>query len=436
MAPSIGHYSSVFKVAEVLEKNGHRVVFTTSLHTDAFVKNKGFKTCKLITHAFGLDIDLKNPNESSDSKVIIKNRMSYKVYEDRKKEIKRIFEIVKPQIVFIDSFISTDFVPLYSLVKKDNVKVFFIQTMLSSTFSWTMPHYNSSLSPNNKVKIFLENFQRYLRHLNNYFVDKVRFLGYDDRTTILKKIKEEQIAKEYKLVWNFPSGCTFKNIIEIFVSPKELEFRLESLKKSNKIYLGLSIISKYSSSGPSIILGKKNSPNEKLLYVSFGTLSSHKLETIKSFLDKLNTVLTEFPTIKAIVSAGGNNQLYAYSSKWKFFKMYLFVQQTEILSKSSYFLTHGGLNSLKEAIYYEVPMLVYPLEGDQLGNAQKVKFHQLGIYGDVYKDSVHAIRNALEYLIKENNGFKTRLAEFSKTIKENYNFEEILLDTINSTLLS
>ena len=95
--------------------------------------------------------------------------------------------------------------------------------MLSSTFSWTMPHYNSSLSPNNKVKIFAENFQRYFRHLNSYLVDKVRFLGYDDRTTILKKIKEEQIAKEYKLVWNFPSGCTFKNIIEIFVSPKELE---------------------------------------------------------------------------------------------------------------------------------------------------------------------------------------------------------------------
>ena len=125
--------------------------------------------------------------------------------------------------------------------------------------------------------------------------------------------------------------------------------------------------------------------------------------------------------------------MYANSSRWKSLKMYLFVPQAEILSKSNYFLTHGGLNSLKEAIYYEVPMLVYPLEGDQFGNAQKVKFHQLGIHGNIHKDSTLVIRNAIENLIKDNNKYKLKLAEFSKTIKENYDFDKILFDTINNT---
>ena len=36
-------------------------------------------------------------------------------------------------------------------------------------------------------------------------------------------------------------------------------------------------------------------------------------------------------------------------------------------------MTHGGVNSIYEAAYHGVPMLIAPLWGDQAGNALKVK---------------------------------------------------------------
>jgi MGT family glycosyltransferase len=37
----------------------------------------------------------------------------------------------------------------------------------------------------------------------------------------------------------------------------------------------------------------------------------------------------------------------------------------EVLPRASLFLTHGGMNSTSEALWHEVPLLVFPQHGDQ-----------------------------------------------------------------------
>jgi len=53
--------------------------------------------------------------------------------------------------------------------------------------------------------------------------------------------------------------------------------------------------------------------------------------------------------------------------------------QSQLLKRASLAITHGGLNTVKDCILLGVPMLVFPIWGDQFGTALRVAFHGLGL---------------------------------------------------------
>ena len=60
--------------------------------------------------------------------------------------------------------------------------------------------------------------------------------------------------------------------------------------------------------------------------------------------------------------------------------VYPFVPQLKILKSASLFITHGGMNSVNEALYYGTPMLVIPVGNDQPRVAQQIEDLHLGKY--------------------------------------------------------
>ena len=72
-----------------------------------------------------------------------------------------------------------------------------------------------------------------------------------------------------------------------------------------------------------------------------------------------------------------------------------FVNQGEILKHASLFITAGGMNSIHEALYYGVPCLICPQQGEQLLNAKR--FEAMG-FGrrlrkktDLYREAMAAM---------------------------------------------
>jgi UDP:flavonoid glycosyltransferase YjiC (YdhE family) len=53
--------------------------------------------------------------------------------------------------------------------------------------------------------------------------------------------------------------------------------------------------------------------------------------------------------------------------------------QVDILKKASLAIIHGGLGSIKECIYYGVPMIIVPMGFDQYRNAEIISTRHLGI---------------------------------------------------------
>jgi UDP:flavonoid glycosyltransferase YjiC (YdhE family) len=91
--------------------------------------------------------------------------------------------------------------------------------------------------------------------------------------------------------------------------------------------------------------------------------------------------------------------------------------QLKVLKKSSIMITHGGLGSLKECIYFGVPMIVYPMMFDQKSNAARVAYHGIGVQGNSDMISRDQILSFIE-LIQVDGSFKMKITSMSRIFKE------------------
>jgi UDP:flavonoid glycosyltransferase YjiC (YdhE family) len=110
-----------------------------------------------------------------------------------------------------------------------------------------------------------------------------------------------------------------------------------------------------------------------------------------------------------MATGDGNLQIHLPPNVWSFNP----APQLALLSRASAFITHGGINSIKESIHAEVPMIVYPRDPrqDQYGNAARVVFNQLGLLGDIRKDSASDISSKITQLML-NPSYRRRVHEF------------------------
>lgn len=85
--------------------------------------------------------------------------------------------------------------------------------------------------------------------------------------------------------------------------------------------------------------------------------------------------------------------------------------QLTLLKRAQLMITHGGLGSVKECIAHGVPMLVFPLDVDQPGNAARVVHHGLGLAGDVAKTDGRELLRMVDRVLKEPS-FAAQSAKF------------------------
>lgn len=86
---------------------------------------------------------------------------------------------------------------------------------------------------------------------------------------------------------------------------------------------------------------------------------------------------------------------------------------------------HAGLNTIKECLQFQVPMLIYtPKEKsfDRVGNASRIQFNGLGLVGNIYTDSPIKIKENIEkaMLIKmPKQNYEQEYSKLNKFIDEN-----------------
>ncbi|GAA4950372.1 MGT family glycosyltransferase [Nonomuraea thailandensis] len=114
---------------------------------------------------------------------------------------------------------------------------------------------------------------------------------------------------------------------------------------------------------PSFPAGRLRAP---VLYASLGTVFNVGPQLLR------NLVIALAPLGGTVVLATGGTDPAALDPLPDNVIARRFVPQTEVLERAALFVTHGGMNSVNEAMYAGVPMLVIPQGADQPLVARRV----------------------------------------------------------------
>jgi len=171
--------------------------------------------------------------------------------------------------------------------------------------------------------------------------------------------------------------------------------------------------------GPSILPRHENNhfpldklSNEPILYISLGTVFNNQPDFFKMCFDAFG----EQPW-QVVLSIGRYVDPTALGPIPDNFLISSYVPQLEILPRTRVFVTHGGMNSTMESLYYGVPMVVIPQMTEQAVTAQRVAEMGLGIA--LEKDAVNAtvLRDAVERIASEAS-FRERVQNMQRVTRE------------------
>ncbi|WP_036736581.1 nucleotide disphospho-sugar-binding domain-containing protein, partial [Paenibacillus zanthoxyli] len=134
--------------------------------------------------------------------------------------------------------------------------------------------------------------------------------------------------------------------------------------------------------------------DKKVLYISMGTVLDHVEEFFNTCID----AFSDFEG-KVVIAAGEKADFTKIKEAPENFIISPYVPQLEILSQSDVIVTHGGMNSVNEAIHYNVPLVVIPHDKDQPMVAQRLT--ELGAGYRISKDNINvsSLKNAVNEVL-------------------------------------
>ena len=153
---------------------------------------------------------------------------------------------------------------------------------------------------------------------------------------------------------------------------------------------------KYAFVGPSIRPSENciQKTKEKLIYISMGTVVNDMLDFYKSCISAFQD--TEYQVILSVGNLVEIGQLGILPENITAFP---YVDQIAVLKQADVFVTHCGMNSVNESLYFGVPMVMFPQTSEQSGVANRVL--QVGAGVKLEKISEVGLRKVVDCLIQD-----------------------------------
>lgn len=183
--------------------------------------------------------------------------------------------------------------------------------------------------------------------------------------------------------------------------PYEEEFPEEQYK-----FLGASIYERRTEKFD-IEKGKK-----PIIYISLGTV----IKGAVSFFQNCIEAFRE-EDVEVIISVGKKFNIEKLKDVPLNIHIYKSVPQLEVLNISDVFITHGGMNSISEALVYGVPMVVIPFVSDQPVNARCIEKLGAGKKLDYSSIDSKLLRNTV-FSILSNVEIRENMIKIQKLIND------------------
>ena len=146
----------------------------------------------------------------------------------------------------------------------------------------------------------------------------------------------------------------------------------------------------------------KRLDNRPLIYIACGSVISLTKELRKIFYNAFNNMCLQ--VIMVIGHDDINENIEEIPNN---FIVVEEAPQLELLKKAKLFITHGGMNSVNEAVYFGVPMIVIPLNGDEFAVANQVQKLGLGKTLNAHEISTQNLQLAVKQIYNNKEYIET-----------------------------
>jgi len=357
-----GHILPSFGLSSVLKDKGHSVVYLSIPDNEALVTEQGFEFYPIFqkTYPKGYRQEYK------------KRRRELVHSTDKKSYLNEIMEGA------YDAYLKT--------IRAD---LFVISNFLR--FDILIMYYHFHISP----VIFTP-----------YLKDPGVTTAIDCMGDLLKIPPDESL----RLIEFFTrSGAQFKSLEqlvspmntlpELVACPYELEIEGGPVPK-NIHYIGPSI--RKGSGAEQLALLAHRSQNRRVIYCSLGSQAISYPGACASFYQKIIGIMRHesMQDYHLMLAADIKHAQACPSGVPSNVTIEKWLPQVDILKIASLAVIHGGMGTVKECIYYGVPMLIFPLDRDQPSNGRRVVHHGLGVMDQIEKVTEDQLLSQILYVLK------------------------------------
>jgi zeaxanthin glucosyltransferase len=399
MMTHASHQNSTFQLARTLKTMGHHVIYggpARGIDGDDLKGNivrQGFMYSSIEIYSkdgvFSDDIDTQFES-------FLENLAEESMFQT-------YINTVGVEIIFLDIHNPLLAIPLSAT----NALLIFLSTELPTQKSRNVPPLESQFVPSDQLQ-------------SGEYVELI----WDDYQ---KDKRLHPLLREYLIglsdQYGFPFEKLFENrsivrfgfqLPEVVMWAKEFDFPRED--RVNQFFIGnMTDTCRYESSFDKDLF-KKDLP---IVYCSLGTRAYEDSGKV-SFIDRLMQIFGTMHELNFVIGMGGQDIAQS------FFENVLVVQnapQLQILSFARMMITHGGGNSIKECIKFAVPMLCFPHDNDQFGNAARITYHKIGVVPDPSAQDEH-IRKHITMLAGESE-YRRKIRTMRDRCAQNYHNEDI-----------
>ena len=419
------HVLPSFFLADILSEDFDITYAVTTKILEESVLENGFQSIIISGNKAGVGLEARFIQEQGERVTffrLMKSYLNHEIYWKRKKELDELVEKLKPDVIIMDVFSSTDFLVLYH---HQHIKLLFFNPMPST--------YRVEDYPIVSEGIWLKNMDRTEKKEKSNWLDFIKspknaVMNWVVKNQMKNLIKLSKVSKNHNLVEN-KFTKSFNNVPELLLLPLEFEFS-PKVKKEYQHYLGLcqrearkdtELDEKFETQWQNIL--NKKQQGYRIIYCSFGTFFEGADPRLLDFVNVIIEALNEVPNVFLVCSVNKYVVEVIHSQRKSLENALFFsrVPQLKVLKISDLFITHGGMGGIKESIFYEVPMLVYPLDlhYDQSGNALKIEHHGLGLRGTFGFERTGDMRTKIIQLLM-NDSYRKNINTLNHQINQHY----------------
>lgn len=161
------------------------------------------------------------------------------------------------------------------------------------------------------------------------------------------------------------------------------------------------------------------SGSRKLIYAAMGSQINVYPDQARRFFDAIIECMKMpvFQDYYLLLSSGGSDAYDPPTDSLDNVRILKWAPQKEILEKADLAIIHGGLGSVKECIFFGVPMIVIPLGRDQFENAERVVHHGLGKQLNIEQIDATTLSSAIQEL-QASEAMRDKLKSFQLLFQE------------------